>query len=112
MKYLLNVTFYAGSNDIEDTDKGLYLLNIHDSKATIISEATMLSIFKEVNRLCNIYSDDEEVSNFPVSYEDGLNITTLMKGIAAYTNGLITELTNAYIDNPEHLPYYYIEQWQ
>ena len=105
--YLLNVTFYAGSNAEEDTDKGLFILRTENS----ISKLEMKDIFKEVNRLCDAYSDDEDVLAFPVTYEDGLNINTLMQGVEEFTKGQVRVV----IDMFGHLEVndvYMIEQWQ
>lgn len=105
--YLLNVTFCAGSNDPEDVDRGICLLTVNRS----ISEEEMTEIFKKVNSLLDTFNEDDETIDFPVSYEDGLNIDTLMEGIETYTKGSVKpvikncgELT---VDN-----YYVIEQWQ
>ena len=103
--YLLNVTFYAGSDDEEDTDRSLFLLSVNKE----ITENKMKDIFKEVNGLLDTFDED---TDFPISYEQGLNIYTLMEGIKLYINGKIVEVNSNYgkldgIDN-----YYMIEQWQ
>ena len=109
-KYLLNVTFYAGSNAEEDTDKGLFLLCV-DRK---ISEKEIIDIFQEVNKLLSDYDEDEldaKGANFPISYGMGLNINLLMEGIKIYTKGEIKELhhNQGEIKNIDN--YYVIEQW-
>ena len=105
--YLLNVTFYAGSNDEEDTDRGLYVLSIDKN----IEEEEMENIFETVNELLNIFDDDleeDEERGFPISYDDGININTLMRGIEIYTNGKIKKARrNINVDDC-----YTIEQWQ
>lgn len=106
--YLLYVTFHAGSCDEEDTDTGLYVL----SSEKEMDKVDILIMFKEVNKLLDPY--DHENTDFPISYEDGLNIDTLMEGIGIYTEGNIRKIkkdseNNAigYIDS-----FYEIEQWQ
>jgi hypothetical protein len=83
--YLLNVIFCAGSDDPEDVDRGIYLLTVEKN----ISEEEMTEIFKKVNSLLDEFNDDDEAADFPVSYEDGLNIDTLMEGIEIYTKNIV-----------------------
>lgn len=104
-KYLLNVTFCAGSDAPEDVDKGLYLF-ITDNK---ISKERMTKIFRETNKLLDCFNYEEK--DFPISYEHGLNIDTLMMGIKLYTKCEVVRLHDNYgnldyVDN-----YYEIEQW-
>lgn len=107
--YLLSVTFHAGSDTPKDTDKGLFIITV--PKQTVITEDILKNIFKEVNRLCDPYSDDEDVVNFEETYENGLNIHTLMKGFTAYTKYPVTEMKND-IGHINIANYYEIEQWQ
>ena len=104
-RYLLDVTFYAGSDDLEDVDNGLFLLHIDKE----ITKKEMENIFIEVNKLLDYFNDEE--NDFPISYEDGLNICTLMDGVEFYTKGKVEEFKDecgtVVIDN-----YYVIEQWQ
>ena len=103
--YLLNVTFYAGSDEPEDTDKALFLLSVDEE----ISEIEMENIFKEVNELLDTYNEN---SNFPISYEQGLNIDTLIEGVEIYTKGNCLAFYSNYgvLDGINN--YYEIEQWQ
>ena len=107
--YLLNVTFFAGSDDLMDTDRGVYLLML-DKK---VSFEEMKNIFCKVNHLLSPYLDEDEYEkkDFPYSYEAGLNIYTLMEGVCYYTNGQIIEFDNLrgelHIDDC-----YSILQWQ
>ena len=105
-RYLLNVAFYAGSDDPEDTDRDLFILNVDKE----ISEKEMTHIFGVVNSLLDPYRDDDEECE--LSYNDGLNINTLMEGVELYTKGKVEEVYSncgaiTDIDN-----YYVIEQWQ
>lgn len=107
-KYLLNVTFYAGSNDEKDTDRGLFVL-IVDKEYT---EIEIKNIFEEVNRLLDTFNQEIGEAEFSISYEQGSNINTLMEGIEIYTKGKVTEVYSncgkiEMVDN-----YYVIEQWQ
>lgn len=105
--YLLKVTFYAGSDDKEDIDTGLFLLNVNKE----ISESEMKTIFVEVNRHLDTFAQESGEIEFPISYENGLNIDTLMEGISVYTKGTFCKIHNNMgrlkADN-----YYEIEQWQ
>lgn len=103
-KYLLNVTFCAGSCDPEDVDRDLYLLCVENE----ISENEMKHIFQEVNRLFNPF----EYADFPTSYGNGLNINTLMEGVEIYTKGKLIEVHSdcGSIDRVDNC--YVIEQWQ
>ena len=106
-RYLLNVTFYAGSDDMEDIDTGLFLLNVNKE----ISESEMKTIFIEVNKHLDTFAQESGEIEFPISYENGLNIDTLMEGISIYTKGTFCKVQNNMgglkADN-----YYEIEQWQ
>ena len=104
-KYLLNVTFCSGSDEPEDIDTGLYLF-ITDKE---VNKEQMIEIFRKTNKLLDCF--DYEEKDFPISYEYGLNINTLMMGIKYYTKGEIVRLYDSwgslnYMDN-----YYEIEQW-
>ena len=106
--YLLYVTFCAGSCKEEDTDTRLYVLSIEKE----MDKVDILEMFEEVNALLDPY--DRENNNFPISYEQGLNIDTLMEGVEIYAKGKVREIeedngnnTIGYIDN-----FYEIEQWQ
>lgn len=107
-RYLLNVTFYAGSDDEEDTDRNLFILCV-DKK---VSEQEMIGTFREVNRLLDTFDQEIGEAEFPISYEQGLNINTLMEGIGIYTKGKVTEVYGncGNIENVDN--YYVIEQWQ
>ena len=110
-RYLLNVTFYAGSSIEEDTDRGLFVLCVDKE----FSAREMMDILQKVNELLNDYDEDEidaRGANFPISYGMGLNIYTLMDGVEIYTKGEVRELCHNQggvggVDN-----YYVIEQWQ
>ena len=106
-RYLLNVIFCAGSDNIEDVDKGLFLLDIDKD----ITQQQMKDIFRKVNKLLDCF-DYETENEFPISYECGLNFNTLMEGIEIYTKGKVFKIHDNCgslnrIDN-----YYEIEQWQ
>ena len=106
-KYLLNVTFYAGSDEPEDVDKGMYLLSVEHQ----ISQHEMDKIFETVNNLLDSYNT--EANNFPIFYYDnGLNIDTLMEGVEIYTKGTVIRPLSDHgrIDNIDN--YYVISQWQ
>ena len=104
-RYLLDVTFYAGSDNPEDVDNDLFILCIDKE----ITKNEMENIFIEVNKLLDCFDDEEK--DFPVSYENGLNVWTLIEGVETYTKGKIERFYDEYgaivIDN-----YYVIEQWQ
>lgn len=109
--YMLNVKFCAGSDEPCDVDTGLYIL----STSKEYSHEEMEALFATVNRLLSPY---EEGSNFPLSYDDGLNLSTLIDGIQEYlgSEGKITMIQQASFQNNYcEIPvsrYYFIEQWQ
>ena len=103
--YLLYVTFYAGSDDEEDTDRDLFLLTVDKE----IEESEMKYIFKEVNSLLDTFNED---TDFPISYDQGLNINTLMEGIGIHTKGKVTEVYSNCGDIEKIDNCYVIEQWQ
>ena len=106
-RYLLNITFYAGSNADEDTDRGLYILSVNKN----IEEEEIKNIFESVNKLLNIFDCDLEEGQergFPLSYDDGIYIDTLMHGIEIYTNGTIKKARG----NIKADDCFTIEQWQ
>lgn len=105
-KYLLNVTFYAGSDDPEDIDRGMYLIFL-DRPVTF---EEIGKIFQKVNKLLDPYKEDSE--NFPISYANGLNVDTLMEGIEIYTNGKVEPLDNEYGSIEICDGVYFLEQWQ
>jgi hypothetical protein len=106
MKYLLDVKFYAGSDEQSDVDRGLYLLSVEKR----LSGSQMREIFKKVNSLCDPFSDKR--ADFP-TYDEGLNIETLMEGVETYLTGSkVTKLEADYSELPRLDSYYIIDQWQ
>lgn len=105
-KYLLNITFYAGSDDPSDTDTGLFLLESNK----VIIESEIKEIFKTVNNLLDPYEEHD----FPISYEQGLNLKTLVEGVRIYTKDTIEPVKNNHFDSKPILinNFYVIEQWQ
>ena len=98
--YLLNVTFYTGSDAPEDVDKALFIM-----KATKpFSQEQVVEIFDKVNQLLM-----DQDADFPYSYEDGINIDTLIQGVEHYTNTHITKI-NHYSGNLDDI--FTVSQWQ
>lgn len=108
--YLLNVTFYAGSDSDDDTDNDTILIYT-DKK---ISYADMVAVFNKVNDLLNFeYDEDNETdAEFPISYEDGINLETLIDGVEIYTEYTIKYLKDYEGSMPLIENYYNITQWQ
>ena len=84
----------------------MYLLSVDKN----ISYQEMKSIFSKVNLLLDPFN--EKKVDFPISYDNGLNIATLIEGVEIYIKGKVIKLLNDYgciesIDN-----YYVIQQWQ
>ena len=107
-RYLLNVTFCAGSDNNEDTDRDLFLLCVDKE----VTEMEMKDIFKKVNKLLDTFYQEFVEVEFPISYEQGLNINTLMEGVKIYTEGKVEEVYSncGQIEKVDN--YYVIEQWQ
>ena len=111
-RYLLNVTFYAGSTYEEDIDRGLFLLDVEDKE---FSKSELIEVFEEVNRLLNYYDYDEidaKGTNFPISYGMGLNIYTLMDGVEIYTEGKVIEVCDECGKSTDIDNYYEIKIWE
>lgn len=108
--YLLNVTFYAGSDSAEDTDNDTILIYT-DKK---ISYADMVATFNKVNDLLNFeYDEDNDTDEeFPISYEDGINLEVLINGVEIYTRCTIKYLKDYEGSMPLIENYYNITQWQ
>jgi hypothetical protein len=105
MKYLLNMTFYAGSDDPEDTDKDLYLLETN----TEMSYEEIVQVISKANKECDLVENENEYSDYEFF---GLNLDTLMKSVQNYTPGSKIELLNnnhGYLGDIDN--YYAIEQW-
>lgn len=105
--YLVNLTFHAGSDAPEDTDNKLYLLQT-------TRQVTLESVkndFIHANTLLDTFNEDPDVE-LSTSYDDGLNIDTLVAGYKELTNDIIEELNET-----THFPtlisnYFAIEQYQ
>jgi hypothetical protein len=107
--YLLNLTFHAGSDDTEDTDKKLYLLQTNRE----ITKETLKKDFIHTNKLLSPFTDENEKDvNLSASYENGLNIDTLIEGYAELTNDIIEELSSETVFPVLLSDYFAIEQWQ
>ena len=112
MKYLLNMTFYAGSDDPEDTDNDLYLLETN----TEMSYEEIVQVISKANRECSSIKEDDELNNYEFfglnNYEIfGLNLDTLMKSVQNYIPGSKVQLilsNYGYISDIDN--YYAIEQ--
>lgn len=105
MKYLLNMTFYAGSNDPEDTDNDLYLLETN----TEMSYEEIKEIIFNVNKECSLIDDEDILNDYEIF---GLNLKTLMNGVQHCLPGSKIELLNnnhGYLGDIDN--YYVIEQW-
>lgn len=105
--YLLDVTFCAGSDEPEDTDKGLYLLTTDN----YYSADEMKQMFSKVNSLLDPLAESDETQEFEISYDDGLNIQTLMAGVEEYSGGKVEKLVSN-IGRLDITDFYVIEPWQ
>lgn len=102
--YLLKVTFCIGNAvRVKRIDTDLYKLTTHEA----ISAEKMAEIFETVNKLLNKNGANAE---FPVSYDNGMNIDTLMEGIRVYTKGTVSSMKHNY-GELNFNNYYIIEQW-
>lgn len=104
--YLVNLTFFAGSNEPEDVDNKIVIV----SSKRQITEEEMGKKFNEANNLLNPYEDNR----FPFSYNDGLNIDTLLEGFVQHTRLKVTypEPDSNEMTFPTLHGHYVIEQWQ
>lgn len=112
--YIINLTFYAGSNDPEDTDNELVLF----SSDKPYTKNEMVEIIRKANRLLNWFEDDddeednEDNEQLSLSYNDGLNINTLIEGVRELTGAEIVNITDMTGQNVTIADAYVIEQWQ
>lgn len=98
--YVVDLTFYAGSIREEDTDRKIVVFEINGQH----SENDFRALFAQANKRLQ---DNEGNSDFP-TYEDGLNIDTLIEGFCILANAQVIETNNAhFIDG-----IYSVEQWQ
>lgn len=67
----------------------------------------MKEIFRKVNALLDPYKDRD----FPISYDEGLNVNTLIKGVGIYLKAVVKEVYSNK-GSVEADDYYVIEQWQ
>ena len=106
--YLLNVTFHAGSKDEECTDRDFYLLKTEKA----LSEKEIRKIFVKTDELlsCEPYEEEERI--LPISYKEGYNIDTLMKGIAIVTNGAVEKMLSSMGPLQRFDNYFVMENWQ
>lgn len=115
MAYLLNITFYAGSSAEEDTDRGLFLMTTNET----YSETQIQQIFDKVNSMLNISDEDmaEDTSlqrDISLSYfsDHGVNLHTLIQGVAEYLNINFIELSSNCGTIPSVSNYFKIVQGQ
>lgn len=106
--YLLSITFYAGSDDAEDIDRGLYLMRTDKE----YSFDEMKNLFKTVNALLCPYREDIDENPFELSYDEGINIYTLTDGIKLFAKCDMIKIPNCCNEVGCIDAYYEIEQWQ
>lgn len=103
-KYLINITFYAGSDAPEDTDHDRFVMMCSRK----YSKKEMEKLFSEVCEKLNNNPDNydindpdrpefikingDEISFYADDY--GINSDTLIAGVAAYTSSVITKPDN------------------
>lgn len=80
--YLLDLTFHSGADAPEDTDNGVYI--VKTDREIIVHE--MADIIDKANKYCNEESEDIP-DGFNATYEDGVNIDTLVDGISDLMKG-------------------------
>lgn len=108
--YLVDLTFFAGSDQPEDVDHKLYVITSNH----FISRDKMAELFATANKNLSPYMDDmEEVQNsFLTSYDNGLNIDTLMEGFNYLAKTISRNLFDGCGEIENINDYYVIEQWQ
>lgn len=113
MLYLLNLTFYAGDDLPENTDRGVFCLESPKE----LTEDYIQNAYKEVNDTLNdfLYDEDEGSAQNPykVSYDnDGSNIDTLCAAVAEHLDVKITRLENNSGQINAITNYFEFEIWQ
>ena len=103
--YLLDLTFYAGSNASEDTDRGLYIIQTEKSATRF----DICELFRKVNELLNI-DDQDDSTGFPYSYYvEGINIQTLVHAVSYYSGSQLKKADD--FSGMIHA-IYHIDVWQ
>lgn len=103
--YLVNLTFCAGSNEPQDVDNKLIIIS--SKKQITVDE--IVTKFNETNKLLDPFNEDND---FPFTYDDGLNIDTLLKGFIQHTGLKVTVLEHKTPIEITIHGYFVIEQWQ
>ena len=110
MKYLLDVTFCAGSDEPADVDRKLYVIDT----VVEMTNPKWAQLFYEANKNCDPFNEDRP-ENFP-SYEEGLNVDTLMDGVAKQLSEQLKRPVIYFeVKKGTEIPaceYMKIEQWQ
>ncbi len=79
--YWVNIIFRTSSNS-KDTNHKSYIISTNKE----LTKNDFVETFEIVNRLLSCDDGDRDDSfSFPVSYNEGVNIDTLLKGFAKYT---------------------------
>ena len=92
-RYLIDLTFYAGSDTPCDIDHDIFVLESEEK----LTKEKVIKLFKEANYICGRFmyedEDEKEISqNAPLydktkeyaSYEEGINIDTLIATFKTY----------------------------
>ena len=65
-RYLLNMTFRAGSDEPEDTDNAMYLIETYED----YSEEKLKKVIEKVNSLLDTFNDDKEAKDIYIAITD------------------------------------------
>ena len=120
-RYLIDLTFYAGSDAPCDTDRDVFILESEEK----LTKEKVSELFKEANYICGrfMYKNEDEkeiLKNAPLydktkeyaSYEEGINIGTLIDTFEIYTGYKLKYIDSYKNEIPEITKIYKIEQWE
>lgn len=106
--YVVALTFFAGSNDEEDTDRRIYVLK----SPKPYTKSELSELISKANEKCQ--DDEADGDSTHYSYEqNGVNIDTLMNEVVLLSNANMVEFDeNSFFNGLTINGIYQIEQWQ
>jgi hypothetical protein len=114
--FIVNFTFCAGSDDPEDTDRETFVCHIDAPTMLNAKEGRKkIAILSErANAALDPYLDEDEqkTSELDFTYEEGINVYTLVKGmnVLGKNEGISLEDAHEFVGNIAGV--FDIEQWQ
>ena len=113
--FVVNFTFYAGSNDTEDTDKKSVIFTINSNEPVNLNNA--ITKFENLSKTANAMLDpfnyeDDNKNIIGFTYEEGININTLIKAMNILGKKDNMSITDAQNFSGMIMGVFDAEQWQ